>query len=167
MINLDLIDKYLLVAEEDDPRYADSPFVHLKRLSAKQKGKRYELITECALKSLGYDVQKPNSTDYDRIVDGFTCEFKGSTLNKNSHNFSFLQIRPKQEYDKIIFSMFYPSEFIMMEMSKDVVLINIDDKIFKKQHGGNKASSDTYLYYGNKETLLEIGATEIHGKFSI
>lgn len=166
MNKIDLIDKSLLVPEEEDYRYSNSPFSHLKRLSAKQKGKRYELITDQVLKALGYDVRKPQSTDYDRIVDGFRCEIKGSTLSKNSINFSFLQIRPKQDYDKIIFSMFYPSEFVMMEMSKDVVLINIDAKIFKKQHGGNKGSSDTYLYYGNKDTLLKIGAKEIHGKFS-
>lgn len=161
-----LIETKLLVAEDPDERYIDSPFVHLKALSAKQKGSRYELITSQVLRAIGYDVQKPLSTDYDRIVDGFKCEIKGSTLAKNTDKFSFLQIRPDQEYDKIIFTMFYPHELVMMEMTKNVVLSNIDSKIFKKQHGGNKASSGTYCYYGNKETLHEIGALQINEKLA-
>jgi hypothetical protein len=48
-----------------------------------------------------------------------------------------------------------------MEMSKENIIINIENKTFKKQHGGNKAVSNTYMYYGNRETLLNIGAKEL------
>jgi hypothetical protein len=161
MIDISLIDKKILLPEQVDLRYKDSVFVHLKTLTPKQKGKRYELITEFALKTKGYKVEKPKSTDHDRIINGYKCEIKGSMLNKNSDIFSFLQIRPKQDYDKIIFSMFYPFEMIVMEMSKENIIINIENKTFKKQHGGNKAVSNTYMYYGNRETLLNIGAKEL------
>ena len=161
MNKIDLIDKNLLVVGKPDSRYDNSPFVNLKSMTPKQKGCRYELITECVLKKLGHTVEKPKSSDYDRIVNGNRCEIKGSMLNKNTNNFSFLQIRPDQTYDKIIFSMFYPNDCVIMEMPKTLVIENIEKGIFKKQHGGNKANSRTFMYYGNKETLRHIGAIEI------
>ena len=164
MFDISTIDKTLLMPEVVDVRYANSPFVNLKTMGPKQKGKRYEKITEFVLTSMGYNVARSKSTDYDRIVDGLKCEIKGSMLNKNVDVFSFLQIRPKQDYDKIIFTMLYPNEIVIMEMSKEDILINIDKGIFKKQHGGNKAKSETYMYYGNKDTLLQIGAKVINGK---
>jgi hypothetical protein len=158
---LNLIDPELLSAEVEDSRYVNSPFRHLKQLHAKQKGKRYEKITECVVRKLGHTVSKPTNTDHDRVVDGIKVEIKGSTLNKNTDHFSFLQIRPDQDYEKIYFSMFYPDELVIMEMSKQKVLENISNGTFKKQHGGNKADSGTYLYYGNRESLVNIGATYV------
>lgn len=160
---LDLVDKELLLEEEEDPRYANSPFRYVKRLQAKQKGKRYEEITRSVIRKLGYIVKSPKSSDYDMIVENERVEIKGSTLNKNTENFSFLQIRPDQEYDKIYFTMCYPNELVIMEMTKDKIMENIRLKHFKKQHGGGKANSRTYLYYGNKETLEKLGATFIYG----
>jgi hypothetical protein len=48
-----------------------------------------------------------------------------------------------------------------MEMTKDQVVKQIDAGVFKKQHGGNKAESRTFLYYGNRETLIALGASVI------
>ena len=158
---IDLIDPTLLIEEAEDQRYINSPFRHLKNLHAKQKGKRYEAITEQVLKKMGKSVGKPQNTDHDRIVDGKKVEIKGSSLNKNSDNFSFLQIRPNQDYEVMYFSMFYPNEFVIMSMDKETILKNIKNGVFKKQHGGNKADSGTFLYYGNKETLISIGAVDV------
>lgn len=155
---IDLIDPVLLKEGDEDPRYALSPFRGLKNLHAKQKGSRYEQITEAVLKKMGKNVLRPTNTDHDRIVGGKKVEIKGSTLNKNTENFSFLQIRPDQDYDFLYFSMFYPQEFVIMYMDKETIMKNIQKGIFKKQHGGNKAESGTYLYYGNKDTLARIGA---------
>jgi len=155
------VDRNLLVEEIEDLRYANSPFRNLKKMHAKQKGKRYEEITEQVLLKLGRDVRKPTSTEHDRIVDGLKIEIKGSTLNKNTDHFSFLQIRPNQNYDAIYFSMFYPESLVIMSMTKQVVKDNIKLKIFKKQHGGVAANSGTYMYYGNCESLENIGAIYI------
>lgn len=152
------IDASLLQPEAEDPRYKDSPFIHLKKLLPKQKGKRYEKITENIFKSVGAKVQKPTSTEHDRIIDGKKVEIKGSMLNAGTDNFSFLQIRPDQDYDSIYFVMLYPSQIVIMEMGKDEVKKQIESGIFKKQHGGNKAESRTFLYYGNRETLTTLGA---------
>lgn len=163
---LEYVDQSLLVEEDEDPRYTNSPFRHLKKMHAKQKGKRYENITECVLKNIGYIVSRPINTDHDRIVDGLKVEIKGSTLNKNTDHFSFLQIRPSQDYDVIYFSMFYPDRLVIMAMSKDKIKENISLNIFKKQHGGEKADSGTYMYYGTCESLEKIGAYYINERTS-
>jgi hypothetical protein len=82
-----------------------------------------------------------------------------STLTKPT--FSFLQIRPLQEYDKIIFSMFYPSQLMLMEMSKKDVLKCVENNVFKKQHEGKNSEGGTYCYYGNEKTLESVGASHI------
>ena len=155
------IDPSLLVADQDDERYADSLFRDLKKMHAKQKGKRYEKVTENVLKTLGFKVGKPLSSDHDRLVNDKKVEIKGSTLNRGTDNFSFLQIRPDQDYESIYFVMFYPHQLVIMEMTKDQVVKQIDAGVFKKQHGGNKAESRTFLYYGNRETLIALGASVI------
>jgi hypothetical protein len=155
------IDPSLLVADQDDERYADSLFRDLKKMHAKQKGKRYEKITENVLKTLGFKVGKPLSSDHDRLVNDKKVEIKGSTLNKGTDHFSFLQIRPDQDYESIYFVMFYPHQLVVMEMTKDQIVKQIDAGVFKKQHGGNKAESRTFLYYGNRETLTALGASVI------
>lgn len=156
-----LVDENMIRPDELDPRYVGSPFQHLKVMHAKQKGKRFEMITSDVCQKLGHKVEKPTNTDHDRIIDGIKSEIKGSTLAKGTDHFSFLQIRPDQDYERMIFSMFYPNELVLMEMDKQTIRKCIDDGVFKKQHGGNKANSGTYCYYGNKETLSKLGATII------
>lgn len=155
---IEMIDPELLGADARDTRYDNSPFVHIKAMSAKQKGKAYELITENVLGKLGFTIDKPTNTEHDRIINGVKTEIKGSTLNKNTDHFSFLQIRPAQDYSELMFTMCYPHELVIMKMDKQTVFQCVEQNIFKKQHGGNKAESGTYLYYGNKETLEQIGA---------
>ena len=159
-----LIPESLLMPEDRDTRYDNSPFKFIKAMGAKQKGKCYELITETVLSKLGYTVEKPNSTDHDRIIDGVKTEFKGSSLMKNDNRFTFLQIRPAQDYDELMFTMCYPDDLVIMKMDKATVLENIENKTFAPQHGGQKGNSGTFMYYGNAETLAEIGAVRVQGK---
>lgn len=161
MMNLhEMINTNLLKPEVHDHRYENSIFHNIKRLSPKVKGSRFEMIVEDVLSKLNYNVRKPENTDHDRVVNGVKTEIKGSTLAKGTDRFSFLQIRPDQDYDEMLFAMFYPNELVLMKMTKEDVMKNIKDNIFKKQHGGIKGKSRTYCYYGNRETLKEIGATE-------
>jgi hypothetical protein len=169
---LDLIDPSMLDPEPLDPRYIGSPFQHIKVMGAKQKGKRYENITRDLYSKLGYTTTKPVKepgqkkvpTDYDALVDGVKTEIKGSTLNKGTDHFSFLQIRPAQDYAKVAFAMFYPQEVVIMEMSKELVFQAIKDGHFKPQHGGQKGESGTFTYYGEKESLAALGATVLQPK---
>jgi hypothetical protein len=150
--------------EDRDTRYDDSPFKFIKAMGAKQKGKYYELITEDVLRKLGYNVSRPVSTDHDRVIDGVKTEIKGSSLMKNDNRFTFLQIRPAQDYEELMFTMCYPDDLVIMKMDKATVVKNIENKTFAPQHGGQKGNSGTFMYYGNAETLAEIGAVRVEGK---
>lgn len=156
-----LIDPTLLQPEAEDPRYVNSPFRNLKPLAAKQKGKRFEMIVADVYKKLGYAVRKAENTDHDRIICSMKTEIKGATLVKGKEVFSFLQIRPSQDYEAMTFAMFYPDDLVLMEMNKEQIKQCVAKGIFKKQHGGNKAESGTFCYYGNKESLTELGAIEV------
>ena len=159
---IEILNPKLLLPEEIDERYSDSPFLHLKSLLAKQRGKRYEEIVIDVMTKLGHQFSKRTNTDNDAIFNGIKYEIKGSMLNKGKDVFSFLQIRPKQDYERLLFALFYPKNLVLMEMNKDVIHRNVNDGIFKPQHGGKKGMSSTYMYYGNRETLLKIGATIIN-----
>ena len=155
---IEMIDPMLLEPEDRDVRYDNSPFKNIKAMGAKQKGKYYELITENVMSQMGYSVSKPVNTDHDRIIDGVKTEIKGGTLNKGTEVFSFLQIRPDQDYDELVFTMCYPQKLVMMKMTKEQVMNHVASGVFKKQHGGNKGNSGTYCYYGNMESLTKLGA---------
>lgn len=155
---IEMIDVSLLQPEDRDTRYDDSPFKHIKAMGAKQKGKYYELITENVLSQIGYTVEKPVNTDHDRIINGVKTEIKGGTLNKGTDVFSFLQIRPDQDYQELMFTMCYPHKLVITKMDKNAVNNCVKRGVFKKQHGGNKGNSGTFCYYGNAETLEELGS---------
>jgi hypothetical protein len=159
---LDSIPAELLAAELPDPRYIGSRFEHVKRISSpKKKGTVMEKIVAHLAKAMGRKVVKATSTVYDRMIDGLRTEIKGATLGKGKDQFSFLQIRPDQHYHQIYFVMFHPNTISIMVMDKAAVLANINKKIFKKQHGGKKAKSRTFLYTGNEKSLAKLGAKSI------
>lgn len=152
----------LLAEGQRDTRYDDSPFRNLKTLGPKTKGTRFENITIDLMQQLGHIYKKRIGTDNDAIFDDVCYEIKGSLLGRENNNFSFLQIRPDQTYDAILFSMFYPHRVIFMTMDKATVMNNVSSGIFRPQHGGAKANSGTYSYYGNENTLAQIGARILH-----
>ena len=156
------LDPKLLAEDVQDTRYANSPFRALKTLGPKVRGARYEKITIALMKALGHDYGKRTSTDSDARFDGVEFEIKGSMLGKNSDQFSFLQIRPNQNYDSLMFTMLYPDRVVIMTMTKDQVKHNVEQNVFKKQHEGKTGLGATYCYYGNQQTLSEIGATLLH-----
>ena len=143
----------LLAGSDVDPRWANGPFMGIKLMPAKAKGKRFEQIASSILISRNHQVGRPDSSDYDRLVDGDKCEFKGSTITKGTDDvFSFLQIRPSQEYDYLVFETFWFDGTIKFHrIPKSQIQPMIEAGIFKKQHGGNKAQSGTYCYNGNLE----------------
>jgi hypothetical protein len=130
-------------------------------MQARTKGARFEHITRDVLRKQGHTVGKRLNAGHDAVVNGSKDEIKGSTLNldtKNEDKFSFMQIRPDQDYDRILFVMFYPNDLVIMHMDKALVLQLITSGVFNKQHGGNSANSRTFMYYGNQHTLAALGA---------
>tara|TARA_Y100000296_G_scaffold64456_1_gene75667 strand:- start:393 stop:788 length:396 start_codon:yes stop_codon:yes gene_type:complete len=128
-------------------------------MKPKQAGSRYEKIVESIFTKMDMNVDPPLNTDHDRIVDGEKIEIKGSMITKGTDDeFSFLQIRPKQEYDTVVFLAVYFQEMHLYEMSKADVKMKIKEGVFKPQHGGKKGDSGTFCYNGTMEAL---GATPI------
>lgn len=154
-----LVDAELIEADIMDPRWETSPFFKLKCMKPKQAGSRYEKIVESIFTKMGTNVEPPLNTDHDRIVDDEKIEIKGSMITKGTDDeFSFLQIRPKQEYDTVVFLAIYFQEMHLYEMSKADVEKKIKEGVFKPQHGGKKGDSGTFCYNGTMEAL---GATPI------
>ena len=154
-----LIDNELIEADIMDPRWEDSPFFKLKCMKAKQAGSRYEKIVENIFTNMGIEVDAPESSDHDRIIDGEKIEIKGSMITKGTDDkFSFLQIRPKQDYDTVVFLAIGFHEINLYELTKKEVKEKIKEGIFKPQHGGKKGDSGTFCYNG---TMEDLGATPI------
>jgi hypothetical protein len=141
----------LLGVNAIDPRWMTGPFSHLKSLAPRSKGSRMEKIAEEIFRQRGHTVTKATSTDNDRVVDGSKVEIKGSTITKNSDDcFSFLQIRPAQEYDFLVLETFWFDGTVKFHrIPKDAVLQYVADRVFVPQHGGNKGNSGTFCYNGN------------------
>ena len=178
-IKISDITSTLLQNEEIDSRWLSSPFLALKQLHAKQAGKRFEEITREVLSKAGHKIETNVDTDYDMIMNGKKCEIKGSTIiSGHDDRFSFLQIRPEQVYDELVFSCFYFDRIEIYKITKEEIKKYIaagqDPKnkgkrgrpkkgetkptlavTFKKQHGGNKGESGTYLYHGNPKRFAE------------
>ena len=147
------LDNNLLGANDIDPRWATSPFFNLKTLAPKGKGKRFEQIAESIFRQRGFDIKKPTNTDHDRIVDGAKFEVKGSTITKGTDDcFSFLQIRPAQDYDYLVLETFWFDGTIKFhKIPKADIAGLIANRTFVPQHGGNKGNSGTFIYNGNLE----------------
>lgn len=158
---IDLIDESLFAPIAEDERYVGSVFRSIRQMAPKHKGARYEAIVEHLCASQGMSVESPKSSDHDRIINGVKTEIKGSCLNKGKDVFSFLQIRPDQDYEQLLFLCCHPSETYMLTMSKALVSQYCEDGTFKKQHGGNSATSRTFMYYGNEKNLEALGAKYI------
>lgn len=147
-----------------DRRYVGEPFEFLKKITTpKQLGTRMEKLVDWYVSTiLGMSIKRaPNGvTEYDRLIDGIRYEIKGATLGKGKlESFGFNQIRPYQDYDYVLFAMFYPNKMVVAAMTKVQVEQNVVFKVFKPQHGGKKAAEpNTFTYKGSQDDLVRIGA---------
>jgi hypothetical protein len=151
------IQSNLLEDQDLDPRWASGPFLQLKTLSAKAKGKRFEQIAQAIFTHKKMSVKKAESSDHDRIVDGKKFEIKGSTITKGHDDwFSFLQIRPKQDYDYLVLeAFFFDGTVKFFKIDKAAIATFIERRIFKPQHGGNSGNSGTFCYNGTLDPLVD------------
>lgn len=149
---MDIIElpSHLLEGSDIDSRWATGPFLKIKLMPPKAKGKRFEEIAENIFKLRKFDVSKAQNTQHDRIVNGSKWEIKGSTVTKGTDDgFSFLQIRPSQDYDFLILeTLWFDGRIQFFKIPKSDINLLIERKVFVKQHGGNKAQSGTYSYNG-------------------
>lgn len=130
---------------EEDPRYANSPFLPLKRLSSRKKGSAIEKIFEGLMATSGRIVLPPLTSDHDRLVDGAKIEVKGSFLWEGSDHFRWQQIRVDQDYDILAVLAFYPDRLEMFGCShaaakQHLTVQDADGNWIHNQHGGKKVN---------------------------
>ena len=138
--------------------WENSIFRHLAVAHPKTKGTRFEAIARDILKKMNYKVQDRESVSHDCIIDGSKTEIKGSMLNTGTGNFSFLQIRPQDDYDQIVFLCFRPDRLTVYSMSKEGILNAIKEGHLRKQHGGKRGDGITYCLYTTETQLEALGA---------
>lgn len=151
MTNTVQLSEDLLGVGAIDSRWLSGPFQHLKALAPRTKGSKMEKIAEAILQQCGHLVSKATSTDNDRVVNGHKVEIKGSTITNGSDDcFSFLQIRPAQDYDFLILETFWFDGTVKFHrIPKAEVHQLVANRTFIPQHGGNKGNSGTFSYNGN------------------
>ena len=147
----------LLSGDDLDPRWATGPFLGLKVLPPKAKGKRYEQIASRILAEYSHDVQPAINSDHDRVIDGVKHEIKGSTVTKNTDDwFSFLQVRPAQDYESLLLvCLWFDGRVDFYRLNKTSIKDLIEQRIFKPQHGGSRGNSGTFCYNGNMKPFSE------------
>jgi len=133
----------------EDP-YANSLFLPLKQKASRTKGTEFEKIAEWHLQSLGYQVTRAHSSDYDRLVDTQRVEIKGSFIWAECNTFRLQQIRLDQEYDYLIFLAVYPDrvEYYTCTHADATAALRVQDdrgRFIHNQHGGNSVDSGTFF----------------------
>lgn len=145
--------KRLLTNFLKDP-YRHSPFLPLKRMSSRTKGAAMESVAQDVLTHYNQKVARSGNSHWDRTVNGYKVEIKGSFLWKKSNKFKWQQIRQNQDYEYLLFMAFYPDRLEMYVASKEVAIANLaiqDDKGHWpfNQHGGKKVkTADTFQMPG-------------------
>lgn len=141
-----------------DERWLANPIASkLKLLPAKQKGEAFEKIAKRLLQDRGFSVEKRESSDHDfkanlrdsKVLE--KIEVKGSMINKvpkKENMFSFLQIRPNDDYSLLLLVCFFFDHIETYYLTKEQVRGYIQQGVFRHQHGGKKENSETYSYNG-------------------
>lgn len=94
----------------------------LKVKAAKVKGSLAEKIVKKAYESFGFKVSKSKVTDSDLLINGKKVEVKLSCCAFNKgipSTFTFFQMRPKQDYDTLVFLCVKPNDVEIWEMDKE------------------------------------------------
>lgn len=157
---VELVASELLKPSASHSFWETSPFFHLSIMHPKTKGTRFEAITKDLLTKLGHKVTARTHVSHDMVVDSWKCEVKGSMLNADKAQYSFLQIRPEDEYEKLLLLCIRPHSIRLFSLTKGQVLEGIKNDVLRKQHGGKRGDGLTYCLYTDEEGLLALGATE-------
>jgi hypothetical protein len=124
--------------EESDAAWIGSPFAWIRKRPSRQRGKIFEQLLAGWLAAREFAVAPASSSDFDRFVDGYRVEVKGSTLWE-SGVYKFQQIRD-QKYDLVICLGLSPFTTHCWVLPKETLHTFVIGKM--GQHGG-KAAQDT------------------------
>jgi hypothetical protein len=115
-----------------DDDWVKSEFLSVRTMTPKKKGVFGEKTYLTYLEDQGIKHKKSTSTDYDVKVGRKQIEVKMATRTnkdkKGNFSLTFFQIRPKQDYDDLVFVCIYPEYIDIKQISKK------DFMYFARQH---------------------------------
>lgn len=146
------------LAEGDPPAatmWRDSKFSSFWLMpSPKAKGSRGERLAADILENLGHKVlrnpkgrpiRRKGDSDHDIVVNEHRTEVKTSlTWGEEQNCFTWQQIRPFQEYDRIVFIGVNPNDAHAWWATKEDVLQHLANVDSYRQHGGKNGGQELY-----------------------
>lgn len=114
-----------------------SPFAWIRQLPSRRVGAIGDGFVSQILSAHGFTVSKPNSSEYDMVVNGLRLEVKFSTLWE-TNKYKFQQIRD-QDYDGAMFLGISPDVAHMWYVPKAALMDAWERGQLLGQHGGQGA----------------------------
>lgn len=117
--------------------------------SPKSKGAQGERMVQQVMEALGHRVERPTSSEHDRIIDGWKTEIKVSTTwNETLDNWTWQQIR-EQDYDRIIFVGINPNDVSIWWATKEDLRQFVLGRDEMRQHAGKDGGQELYWIQGS------------------
>ena len=170
---MDYIDMSLFSDDAIAEEWIGSTFFVLRKMHVRRKGSRMEKQVMHMLQAMGRQVRKKENPGHDCVLDGIRTEIKGSCKNDDTGEFSFLQIRPNDDYEDILLLFVYPNTLSLMSIPKENVLALIEEEHKKwtearekgekytrkisPQHSGARGAKQDYSWYTTEQGVLDQG----------
>ena len=139
--------------------WQESPFKDILSLPSSTKGKLGEYLLEEFLKEKGCAVESSHTSSYDKIINGYKCEIKFSTLWKNNR-YVFQQIRPGK-WDYILCLGISPTEAHFWYAKKDI------NRHLAGQHRGQEGTDTKWIHITPNTDISEwYGGKLLGGKLA-
>ena len=139
-----------------DP-WKGTPFEGYVFLGSKKQGAYGERYIAHALKSIyNLNVQKPENTGHDRIVNDVKTEFKFTLASRdcskqkiNVDGFSINHVALSKDWDRLVICAINPdgfnSHFVYITKDDFISEMNLANPIFKSQQGGGSSNNDDFF----------------------
>ena len=106
-------------------------------------------MVQQVMEALGHRVERPTSSEHDRIIDGWKTEIKVSTTwNETLDNWTWQQIR-EQDYDRIIFVGINPNDVSIWWATKEDLRQFVLGRDEMRQHAGKDGGQELYWIQGS------------------
>ena len=139
---LEILDSMVII----DSDWKCSSLSKFRLMIPKRKGAFGEKVYKAVLEEEKITYSPSVSTDHDVIVNGEKIEVKMASCSKKdkkgNYTLAFNQIRPRQDYDKLVFITFHPNHIEIREISKDKFMLYV------------KTHSKNIIWVGGKEKKI-------------
>lgn len=169
-------EQFLNIRNNEDPEWhnPDNKFAGWKNLHLHARGKLALLMAVERLQKLCHvRHSKAKNCEHDIIINTHKIEGKSASLSATK-TFIINQIRPRQDWERMIFCFICPNSSRYYWATKHDIEENIASGNITPQHGGSKEKGHIYMlnikkgqmphWFRNLDTWNDIETTEIHLK---